>query len=83
MKKIFIAVINFLAAVLCIDINNIYNLYRCTDGAGIGINIIFGIIEINDKVPYKNVPVYLAALAAAVATVTGYDIYSICKRKTE
>ena len=77
MKKIVIAIINLLAVALCFDIKRIYDLCQFKDGAGIGIYIFSGLIEINDKVPYDKVPLYLMVLAAVVAAVLILDIYFI------
>ena len=77
MKKIVIAIINLLTVALCFDIKRIYDLCQFKDGAGIGIYIFSGLIEINDKVPYDKVPLYLMVLAAVVAAVLILDIYFI------
>lgn len=83
MKKIIFTAINLLTLVLCYDIYNIYKLYQFKDGAGIGIHILGGIVEINDKVPYKNVPFYLALLSLIVVTVIISDIYIVYKHKAK
>ncbi|MBQ3008493.1 MAG: hypothetical protein IJD80_02785 [Oscillospiraceae bacterium] len=75
MKRFIIALINLLAVILCFDIKNIYSLYQFKDGAGIGIYIFSGLIEINDKVPYSKVPVYLMALSTVVVAIVIIDIY--------
>lgn len=80
MKKIVVAIINLLAVVLCFDIKHIYNLCQFRDGAGIGIYIFSGLIEINDKVPYDNVPIYLVGLATVVLTVAIFDFFLIRKK---
>ena len=60
---------------MCFDIKNIYSLYQFKDGAGIGIYLFSGLIEINDKVPYSKVSVYLMALSTVVVAIVIIDIY--------
>ncbi len=80
MKKAVIAIINLLAVALCFDIKRIYDLCQFKDGAGIGIYIFSGLVEINDKVPYDKVPLYLMALAAVVIAVVIFDVGFIRKK---
>lgn len=82
MKKIFLATVNLMAVALFFDINNILKLYQFRDGTGIGIYVLGGIVEINDKVPYKNVPVYIAVLAGIVLSVILLDVYIVYRNKS-
>ncbi|MBR6609979.1 MAG: hypothetical protein IKK99_07165 [Oscillospiraceae bacterium] len=81
MKRFIIALINLLAVILCFDIKNIYSLYQFKDGAGIGIYLFSGLIEINDKVPYSKVSVYLMALSTVVVAIVIIDIYVLKKSR--
>ncbi|MBQ8604745.1 MAG: hypothetical protein IJ410_07890 [Oscillospiraceae bacterium] len=77
MKAIF-AALNTLAVALIFEIERLNALLAGPlDGAGTGISLFFGIVEINDTVPWAQVPEYIFAMKTIMMAIMAYNIIFI------
>ena len=77
MKAIF-AALNTLAVALIFEIERLNTLLAGPlDGAGTGISLFFGIVEINDTVPWAQVPEYVFAMKSIMMVIMAYNLIFI------
>jgi len=77
MKAVF-AALNTMAVALIFEIERLNALLRGPlDGAGTGISLFFGLVEINDTVPWAQVPEYVFAMKSLMMVIMTFNIIFI------
>ncbi len=77
MKAVF-AALNTMAVALIFEIERLNALLRGPlDGTGTGISLFFGLVEINDRVPWEQVPEYVFAMKSLMMIIMTFNIIYI------
>lgn len=77
MKAVF-AALNTLAIMLVFEIERLNTLLAGPlDGAGTGISLFFGLLKINDRVTWAQVPEYIFAMKSLMMIIMIFNIIFI------